>query len=114
LHGAHLDRRFVVATVCRTAAVREEQTFIATIVRFAHGGVHTDVGGDASEDQIGNPTLAQQQLKVRGKKCPFAWLIDDGLSQCRCELWDNVPPWLSAYQNTTTRARVTDAGADLA
>ena len=49
----------MIAAVCRTAAVREEQTFIATIVRFAHGGVHTDVGGDASEDQVRNPTLAQ-------------------------------------------------------
>ena len=69
----------MIAAVCGTTAVREKQTFIATIVRFAHGGVHTDVGGDASEDQVGNPTLAQQQLKVRGKKCSFAWLIDDGL-----------------------------------
>ena len=104
----------MVATVCGTAAVREEQTFIATIVRFAHGGVHTDVGGDASKDQVDNPTLAQQQLKVCGKKCPFAWLIDDGLSWCRYEFWDNVPAWLAAYQDATTRARVTDAGAGLA
>jgi hypothetical protein len=68
----------MVPVIGGTAAVREEQAFIAAIVGVSHGGVDADVRRDAGQDQVGNTSLAQEQIKIRGKKRAFTWLIDDG------------------------------------
>jgi hypothetical protein len=42
--------------------------------------VDADIRCDASQDKVGHTASVQEQIKIRGKKRAFPWLIDDGLS----------------------------------
>ena len=84
----------MVSYVRRRAAVREEQAFIAAIIRVPHGGVHAHVGRDPREHDISNPALAEHHVEVRCVKRALAGLVDDGLAVDRPKLGDDLPPGL--------------------
>src|SRR5579871_205154 len=109
LHLHHLDRRRVVAGVGGRAAVLEQQTLVAAVVRLAHGGVDADVRGDAGQDQVGDPPLAQDEVEVRRAEGPLPRLVDDRLSRPRRQLGDDVPPRLAPDQDAAAGSRVADA-----
>ena len=104
----------VIALIGRTAAVLEQQAFKTAVVRLAHGGVYAHIGGDAGEHHVLDCAQPQHQFQIGGAERALARLVDDRLVVCRCQLRDDVPPWLAAHQNEAARPGIADAGADAA
>ena len=71
----------MVSHISRARAIAQHHTFKATIIRFAHGGVHTNIGGDTSQYQGANAARMQHQLQVCGAKRSFSGFIDDRLTR---------------------------------
>ncbi len=108
----HAQGRRMVARVGRPAAVFQQQALEATVIGFAQGGVHADVGGDAGQDQIVDAAGAQDQFRVGGAEGAFAGLVEHDFSGQRCQLVDDFPARLATYQNLAARTWVADSRAD--
>ena len=87
------------------------QALVAAIVPLAHGRVDADVGGDAGQDQVGDPALPQDQIEVGRAEGPLARLVDDRLAGQRRQLRDDLPAGLAADQDAAAGAGVADADA---
>ena len=80
LHRHHLQGSQMVAPVCRSGAVGQDEALKPAVIGFTQGGVHANIGGDAGEHQIVYAAGAQNQLQVGRTKRSLAWLVDDDLA----------------------------------
>ena len=100
----------MVLIVGGTAAVLKYQALKATIVGFAQGGMYTDIGSDAGQNQVSDAAGTQNKLQIGGVERAFAGFINDHFSRQRRQFRDDFPTRLAAYQNTSTGADITNAG----
>lgn len=76
--------------------VLKDKTVEATIIRLAHRRGDAHVRRDAGQDQIPQPTQAQEMLEVGVCEGAAAWLVDDGFAVPRPQLIDDIVALLAA------------------
>jgi hypothetical protein len=84
---------------------------IAAVIGLAHGGVDTDFGGDAADQQILDAVFLQQIVERGRVERAFAGLVDHDRVFCGVELRDDVVAGFAADQNPSHRARIADPHA---
>src|ERR1700733_8348115 len=104
----------MVAAIGRGTAVFQKQTFVTAIVRFTHGGVNAHVGGDASENDVGNSALAENQIQIRCAERAFARFVDDRFALFGIKFGNDVPAGFAAHQDSAAGAFIADARAEAA
>ena len=98
----------MISVVRCSGAVREQQTFVASVVGVAHGRVHTDVRRNTREHDVLDAVAMKQQIQVCRVKGAFPGLVDDRFTRERRELRDELPTRFPANENLSTRSRIAD------
>src|SRR6516162_8776244 len=98
----------------RADAIGNDEAVVAAVVSLAHRRIDANLGGDPADDQLGDAAVLQHRVEIGGEERPLARLIDDWLARQRVELGDNVVPGLTTHQDAAHRARVADAGDEVA
>ena len=93
----------------RTDAIGYDQALVSAVVGLAGRGVHAHLGGDAGDEQLGDPRLGEDVLQLGGVERALARLVDDDLALDRGELVDDVVAVLAADQDAAVLAGVADA-----
>jgi hypothetical protein len=107
----YLDRRAVVALVCRSRAVLEQQALVTAIVGLAHRGVDADVSGNAREHGMGDAARSEGEVQIGGIETALARLVEDELVGFGLELSPNIPSRFTSHQDAATRAWIARATA---
>jgi len=71
----------MIVLLRRAATVLQQQTFEATVIGVAHGGVHAAICGNSRNDEIANTPIAKDLLEVGGVKSSLPRLIDYRLTR---------------------------------
>ena len=102
----------MIAVIRRARAIRQQQAFVAPVVRLAHRRVNADVRRDARQHEVLNPPPAQQHVQIRRVKRPLARLVNHRLPRQRRQFRDDVPAGFPPRQNPAARAGIPDARTD--
>ena len=70
----------------RTDAIGYDQALVAAVVGLAGGGVHAHLGGDAGDQQLGDPGCGEDVLQFGGVERALAGLVDDDLAVDRARV----------------------------
>ena len=97
----------------RGNAVGRHQAFESAIVRFAHRGMDTNLGGHTGDNQLPNATLFQDRAKIRREESSLAGFVDDDFAWYRSEFRYDGMPWFTSHQNSPHGPDVSDANTGL-
>lgn len=64
LHLDHFQGCRMVARIGGGGAIGEDKAFVTTIIRFSHGGMHTNVCGDAAEDYVPDALSPEEHVEI--------------------------------------------------
>src|SRR5262245_9573292 len=92
----------------RAAAVAQDHTAKAAIVRLAHRGIDTHLGGDTTHQQVFDAAVAQHELQFGLIEGALTRLVDHGLSAHGIEWGNDVMTWFSAHENASHGTRRPD------
>ena len=93
----------------RTNAIGYDEALVTAVVGLTRGGVHAHLGGDAGDQQLGDPACGEDVLQFGGIERALAGLVDDDLAVDRRELVDDVVAVLAADQDAAVFALVPNA-----
>src|SRR5687768_2024946 len=68
LRGDHLQPHGLKLRKVGTDAVLGNQAVVASVIRFAHGGVDADLGGHAGDDQLRDATPLEDGVQIGGEE----------------------------------------------
>lgn len=103
----HLDgfkRAHMEGRLARGSAVFQNDTVEAFVVRLPHRRRHTDIRGDACNDQIFDALVSEKKLKICVRKRTFTRLVDDRLLRQRIQFVNDIVSDFPAYQQTSQRS----------
>ena len=77
----HFETPFLEIREIGADTVRGDEAVESAVVGLAHSGVHSDLSGQAGDDELGNAEVLQNGVEIGGEECALARLVDHRLAR---------------------------------